>query len=131
MSDGVVSPFNPQQIVCLEHQQSYLYGEVVQIIESKKLCWMRPLLLAIFPTTAQPIDSFSDAQELLDLRLTSDVAYPLTLFRPALDTEVIPLISQLSSLDEPREVNLNSKQKLHQFLKQIWQDNQAYFLKIT
>ncbi len=131
MSNGVVSPFNPQQIVCMEHQQSYLYGEVVQIIESKELCWMRPLLLAIFPATAQPIDSFSEAQELLDLRLTSDVAYPLTLFRPALDTEVIPLISQLSSLDEPKEVNLTSKQKLHQFLTKIWQDNQAYFLKAT
>ncbi|MEB3309185.1 MAG: hypothetical protein VKJ02_03050 [Snowella sp.] len=129
MSDSLIGSFNPQQIVCMEHQQSYLYGEVVQIIESKKLCWMRPLLLAIFPATAQPIDSFSDAQELLDLRLSSDVAYPLTLFRPALDTEVIPLISQLSSLDEPKEVNLNSKQKLHQFLTRIWQDNQAYFLK--
>lgn len=128
MINVALQNFSTHQIVCLEHQQSCLYGEVIQIIESKDLCWMRPLFLVFFPLVNQAKDDFLETQELLDLRLTSDVAYPLKLFRPALDTEVIPLISQLKSLDEIQEENSISKQKLRQFLEQIWQENPAYFL---
>ena len=128
MIDDSLPSFAPYQIVCLEHQQSYLYGEVIQVIESKNLCWMRPLLLAVFPRMVGTVDNFLEAKELLDLRFTSDVAYPVALFRPALDTEVIPLIGQLEILDETKEPNSSSKQKLRQFLEQIWQDNQEYFL---
>jgi hypothetical protein len=128
MIDDSLPSFAPYQIVCLEHQQSYLYGEVIQVIESKNLCWMRPLLLAVFPRRVGTVDNFLEAKELLDLRFTSDVAYPVALFRPALDTEVIPLIGQLEILDETKEPNSSSKQKLRQFLEQIWQDNQEYFL---
>jgi hypothetical protein len=128
MIDDSLPSFAPYQIVCLEHQQSYLYGEVIQVIESKSLCWMRPLLLAVFPRVVGTVDNFVEAKELLDLRFTSDVAYPVALFRPALDTEVIPLIGQLEILDETREPNSSSKQKLRQFLEQIWQDNQEHFL---
>jgi hypothetical protein len=128
MIDDSLPSFAPYQIVCLEHQQTYLYGEVIQIVESKNLCWMRPLLLVIFPPVVRAVNDFLDAKELLDLRLTSDVAYPLPLFRPALDTEVIPLIGQLENLDETKEPNPSSRQKLRQFLEQIWQDNQEYFL---
>jgi hypothetical protein len=128
MIDDSLPSFAPYQIVCLEHQQSYLYGEVIQVIESKNLCWMRPLLLAVFPRVVGTVDNFLEAKELLDLRFTSDVAYPVALFRPALDTEVIPLIGQLEILDETKEPNSSSKQKLRQFLEQIWQDNQEYFL---
>ena len=127
MIDDSLPSFAPYQIVCLEHQQSYLYGEVIQVIESKNLCWMRPLLLAVFPRVVGTVDNFLEAKELLDLRFTSDVAYPVALFRPALDTEVIPLIGQLEILDETKEPNSSSKQKLRQFLEQIWQDNQEYF----
>ena len=128
MINDSLPSFSPHQIVCLEHDQSYLYGEVIQIIESKNLCWMRPLLLAVFPPVVRAVDDFLEAKELLDLRFTSDVAYPLALFRPALDTEVIPLIGQLEILDETKEPNAGSKQKLRQFLQQIWQDNQEHFL---
>ena len=128
MIDDSLPSFAPYQIVCLEHQQSYLYGEVIQVIESKNLCWMRPLLLAVFPRVVGTVDNFLEAKELLDLIFTSDVAYPVALFRPALDTEVIPLIGQLEILDETKEPNSSSKQKLRQFLEQIWQDNQEYFL---
>ena len=128
MINDSLPSFAPHQIVCLENAQSYLYGEVIQVIESKNLCWMRPLLLAVFPPVVRAVDNFLEAKELLDLRFTSDVAYPLPLFRPALDTEVIPLIGQLETLDETKEPNPSSKQKLRQFLEQIWQDNQEHFL---
>ena len=128
MIDCSSPTFSPYQIVCLEHRQSYLYGEVIQVIQSKNRCWMRPLLLAVFPPVIQAENNFGEANELLDLRFTSDVAYPLNLFRPALDTEVIPLISQLESLDGMKETNSLSKLKLRQFLEQIWLDNQEYFL---
>lgn len=131
MINDSLRSFAPYQIVCLEHQQSYLYGEVIQVIESKSLCWMRPILLAVFPPVVGTVDNFLEAKELLDLRFTSDVAYPVALFRPALDTEVIPLISQLETLDETKEPSSSSKQKLRQFLEQIWQDNQEYFLAIS
>jgi len=54
MIDDSLPSFAPYQIVCLEHQQSYLYGEVIQVIESKNLCWMRPLLLAVFREGWEP-----------------------------------------------------------------------------
>jgi len=81
-----------------------------------------------FPRGVGTVDDFLEAKELLDLRFTSDVAYPVALFRPALDTEVIPLIGQLEMLDETKEPNSSSKQKLRQFLEKIWQENQEYFL---
>jgi hypothetical protein len=69
--------FKPSQIVCLEHQNNYLYGEVIQIIESRQLCWMRPLMLAVFANDIPTVNSLQEAEELWDVRLTSDVAYPL------------------------------------------------------
>jgi len=89
---------------------------------------MLPLLLVVFPPVVGTADNFLEAKELLDLRFTSDIAYPLALFRLALDTEVIPFISQLETLEETKESISSSKQKLRQFLEQIWQENQEYFL---
>ncbi len=35
----------PSQILYLEHGSSRLYAEAVQVIESRHLCWARPILL--------------------------------------------------------------------------------------
>ena len=117
--------FKPSQIVCLEHQNNYLYGEVIQIIESRQLCWMRPLMLAVFSNNIPTVNSLQEAEELWDVRLTSDVAYPLPLFRPALDLEVLPLMMHLE--EDVEEGDSLSKQRLRQFLEQIWQSNPSYF----
>lgn len=33
------------QIACLEYQQDRLYGEVIQLIPDRQLCWFRPIYL--------------------------------------------------------------------------------------
>ena len=40
-------PFKVSQIVCLEHQNNCLYGEVIQLIPKRQLCWFRPMCLVI------------------------------------------------------------------------------------
>ena len=51
MNDFVFNSVNldlkVNQIVCLEHHQSGLYGEVIQLIPHRNLCWFRPLCLVI------------------------------------------------------------------------------------
>ena len=124
-----IALLKPAQIVCLENHSQALYGEVIQIIEPRQLCWMRPLLLAKFEAESSSqasVREVDQAQELLDVRLTADLAYPLPLFRPAFDTEVIPLISHLGDLDSP-EKNILNKKQLHAFLQQIWQENADVF----
>lgn len=53
------------QIASLEHDHKNLYGEVIQIVPRRKLCWFRPLCLVI-PNSVSADDSglresFSDS----------------------------------------------------------------------
>jgi hypothetical protein len=109
-----IDEFQPSQIVCLEHQNIYLYSEVVQVISDRQLCWVRPLVLAIIR------DSLT-TEKILDLRFTSDLLWPINLFRPALDTEVIPLLSELDSPDYRAESIQNARQQLNYYIQQFWQ----------
>jgi hypothetical protein len=121
--------FKPSQIVCLEHQNNYLYGEVIQIIESRQLCWMRPLMLAVFANDIPTVNSLQEAEELWDVRLTSDVAYPLPLFRPALDLEVLPLMMHLE--ENVEEGDSLRKQSVHSLrLVLIHRFRILHFLKL-
>ncbi|MBD2576849.1 hypothetical protein [Oscillatoria sp. FACHB-1406] len=105
--------FNTSQIVCLEAEKTYLYAEVIQIIPDRQMCWVRPLLLAIF-------NEF-ELDKIYDLRSASDLVWPDRFFRAAIDTEVIPLIVELeASSTVIRETNLIRPQ-LHRFLQRIWQ----------
>lgn len=40
--------FRVNQIVCLEDRSNKLYGEVIQLIAQRNLCWFRPICLVIF-----------------------------------------------------------------------------------
>lgn len=104
--------FQPGQIVSLEHDNSNLYAEVIQVVVSRQLCWVRPLLLATY-TQEPPL--------ITDLRDASDLLWPTKLFRPALDTEVITLLSQILVKEPKPEPDAAAKQQLHQFIHQIWQ----------
>ncbi len=111
------SKFQAKQIVCLEHQNTYLYAEVIDIIETRQMCWGRPLLLAVGETPT-----------LYDLREGSDILLPLTLFRPALDTELIPLLVQIPP--EQNRVVESVKiahRQLRAFIEQVWQDQPNNF----
>lgn len=104
--------FYPSQIVCLEHQNYSLYSEVIQVILQRDSCWVRPLLLVFHS---------DDVQDIFDVRCVSDLIFPFSFFRPALDTEVIPLLSHLSKLDlSPQEEQI-SRLKFQELLRVIWQ----------
>ncbi len=116
--------FQPCQIVCLEHESSRLYAEVIQIVESRQICWVRPLVLAVgvSPGSGQVDDT--DLPRCYDLRSGADLLYPLVLFRTALDTEVIPLLTFLYSPEWESSIhpsNQNGHQQLRQFIQKVWQ----------
>ncbi len=115
--------FQPRQIVCLEHEGTRLYAEVIQVVESRQVCWVRPLLLVEFPDCNYP----SIDPPLHDLRPSADLLWPLTLFRPALDTEVMPLLVGLLAEEPPPERDPVAQQQLNQFLHQVWHGRRSAF----
>ena len=106
--------FKPHQIVCLESYDERLYGEVIQIIEQRQTCWVRPLIMV------------QKQVMIADLRSSSDLILPLCLFRSCFDTEIIPFLTQLhqspdTSTNEFPPFNLNL------FVQQVWQTNEDKF----
>lgn len=107
--------FQPGQIVSLENGDRNLYGQVIQVVTVRELCWVRPLLLADL-SYEQPL--------ITDLRDASDLLWPINLFRPALDTEVIGLLSQLLPKEPKADTDSAAQQQLHGFINQVWQTHQ-------
>ena len=108
--------FQSHQIVCLDCQEQRLYSEIIQIVVEKERCWVRPLLLV---TANSQRDK--ELESYFDLRQTSDLVWPLDLFRPALDTEVIPLLQQLSIFDGSPKDNHEAHREFRQFINRVWQ----------
>ncbi len=109
----MISPkFQPGQIVSLEHGDKRLYAEVIQVVVSRQLCWVRPLLLAT---------NFSEPPLITDLRDASDLLWPIDIFRPALDTEVITLLSIVLAKEPKPGTDSTAKLQLNQFIHQVWQ----------
>lgn len=122
MGSGV--NFQPNQIVCLEHEGTRLYAEVIQIVESRQMCWVRPLMLVVSSS-----DDYiqSDRSLFYDLRHDVDLVWPAVLFRSALDTEVIPLITHLMASKTQTESTNLAHQQLQIFIRQVWQAYQSNF----
>lgn len=120
---GLKCDFQPRQIVCLEHQHTCLYAEVIQVVESRQVCWVRPILLVEFP---QGDRSFA-APLSYDLRPTVDLLWSCALFRPALDTEILPFLAQLYATPLQQEPNSLARQQLNQFIVQLWQAQKNEF----
>ncbi|AFY67315.1 hypothetical protein [Geitlerinema sp. PCC 7407] len=119
--------FQSGQIVCLEHQQDQLYGEVVQMVPERQICWVRPLLLAVASSAASLASPYADPLEgrtLHDLRQSADLLWPAQLFRPALDTELLPL---LGALVDPAPSNPAARQQLQGFVQRIWHAHSGLF----
>ncbi len=105
---GKKQEFKVQQVVFLEYQNIRLYTEIIQVVESRQICWVRPLMLADF-TTEPP--------KITDMGETSDLFWSMSLFQPALDTEVITLLSQVWAKKDKSETSSNAKEQLHDFLR--------------
>ncbi|NDJ17052.1 hypothetical protein [Myxacorys almedinensis] len=121
--------FRPSQIVYLEHGLTRLYAEVVQFVEIRCQCWVRPLALV---SQSDRFIDWTDCNRLAlqDLRDGSDLMCPAVLFKLALDTDVIPLLSWLYSLDANPDLKAKAKpasQQLHQFIHIIWQAHPEVF----
>ncbi|MEB3293270.1 MAG: hypothetical protein VKJ24_08910 [Synechococcales bacterium] len=103
------------QIVCLTHDDRQLYGEVIQVIAERQLCWVRPIALV----------QLAEGQilQLQDLQEGSDIVLPIALFREALDTELLPLLPQLADPSHKLEgpIDPTARHTLHQFVQTICQ----------
>jgi hypothetical protein len=121
---GFNSNFQPSQIVCLEYEVTCLYAEVIQIVESRQLCWVRPLMLVKAPLGVEPVPQLPI---LHDLRQAADLLWPLSLFRTTLDTEVIPLLAQLQESKAQSEGCQLAHRQLSDFIRQVWQAHQTQF----
>jgi hypothetical protein len=121
-SFGSTYKFQPSQIVYLEHANTRLYSEIVEFIESRQVCWVRPLMLAV-PLSLESPETWT----LYDLRLGADLLWPASLFFPALDTEVIPLLVQLNDLNTEAVDSSDAHKQLSGFVRQVWQAYKNYF----
>jgi hypothetical protein len=92
--------FSPNQIICIESGELRLFAEVIQMIPERDRLddytkadrlWARPLALAT--------QGSFDLRLLHDLREASQLILPSVLFREALDTEVMPLMTELFQLE--------------------------------
>lgn len=115
------------QIVCLEQDNFCLYCEVIQIIPQRKYCWVRPLLLVFFNSSLNYLSSLSTADKAIPLQHSSDLLLPGSLFRPAFDTEILPLISLLQDLDTISATNYQVQQELNYCIQKVWQANRSLF----
>jgi hypothetical protein len=153
-------PLKVSQIVCLEHQSSNLYGEVIQLIPHRQLCWFRPLCLVISADAQSSFKSESkerslefgfrqeqissrweqkscdhisehlesaEENKLIDLQSGSDLLWPDSLFRPALDTEIIYLLPQLQYVNHHSEKKISNQKYLNKFIHLFWQAHQDKF----
>lgn len=130
-------PVQTHPIVYLRHQRSCLYAELIQTIEVRQRCWLRPLLLAVLDEV--PTSSFDLSWDQIivevtyDLRDAADLLWPLGYFQPASDTELLPVLPQLcadkphpsASPDQVTEQAHIARQQLAQFIQQVWKANPA------
>ncbi|MEG3438764.1 hypothetical protein V0288_16675 [Pannus brasiliensis CCIBt3594] len=111
-----MSSFYPNQIVCLSCQDSALYAEVIQVIADRASIWARPLLLIS-----------GDNGDSIDVRDGSDLILPIDLFRPALDTEVLPIFSRvIKNNPSPPPPHY-----LQNFVRQVCKNYPEYFQKTS
>lgn len=108
----------PAQIVYLEHEGCRVYGEVVQVVELRQICWMRPLVMMADGSVQQP------EPEIIwtDLRQGSDLLMPLQFFQPALDVDILPVLDYLYKNGINRNQNKSEAiihQELTKFIRKL------------
>ena len=113
------SIFQPFQIVCLEHGATRLYAEVIQTAENQRICWVRPIALVESSESDRHLSFQPDFDRVYNLRKDPDLLLPATLFRTALDTEVMPLLIETGVLDGNDAVYSVRSPKLKQLVEQI------------
>jgi hypothetical protein len=106
--------FKTDRIVCLDLENSHLFAEVIDAVAICDRCWVRPLAIA-----RSNSESF-ELEFLHDLRDTAQLILPANLFRNALDTEVLPLISELYYPATDSIRSTNTQRVLYQFIADLY-----------
>ena len=114
--------FKTDRIVCIDspgerlHQREHLhlFAEVIDIIAVSFRCWVKPLAIARSTPESYKLEF------LHDLRDAAQLILPTDLFRDALDTEVLPLISELFHPDPDSIRSLNAQRVLYQFIADLY-----------
>ncbi len=113
--------FEPRQIVYLEHENTRLYAEVIQIVTARQICWARPLMVATMDIYSPPGLSTDNTVYVYDLRQGADLLLPITLFSAALDIEVIPLLMHLDTPERQPQDKAGANKQLRLFVRQVWE----------
>jgi hypothetical protein len=131
MSYPPEATFQPQQIVCIERAELSLFAEVIQMVPERQRCWAKCLALGRWQADR------NHWQLLHDLRDSPQLILPDNVFRAALDTEVMPVLTELwqreaaelalcdesKSLAEPAlraiDANLAGRQALQLFVQSL------------
>ncbi len=114
-----IGELKTDRIVCVDLENLHLFAEVIDTIAVSDRCWLRPLAIA-----RSNSESFK-LEFLHDLRDTAQLILPIPLFRDALDTEVLPLISELFQPAQDSDRSLDSQRVLYQFIADIYRSLQA------
>jgi hypothetical protein len=107
--------FRPKEIVYIEDNRLRLFAEVIQTIPDRNRFWVKPLALA----------KYIDFEFILlhDLQECAQLILPVSLFRSALDTDVIPVMMELFQLkkmpDRNQKATLIERQALHHFISNL------------
>lgn len=116
------------EILCIEHNDTCLYAELVQNIESRQLYWVRPIVLLVEPQPLTPNDPLENQESAVyNLQGGADLLFPNQLFRRTLDTELIPLLAQLTEIKQPFDGDRLAHHQLQQFIKHVWQTHPDLF----
>ena len=145
--------FQPNQILYLQHQATRLYAELIQIVPERQLAWVRPLALLElcdrpdgqpadfalqvddFQSNTCQTDDSAPRSRLDDLRQGSDLLCPLSLFRTALDVEVVPVLMVLETFKPQSDaiasltsgISPTAHRRFQEFVRCLWQTQPQAF----
>ncbi|MEM6520677.1 MAG: hypothetical protein AAF892_01825 [Cyanobacteria bacterium P01_D01_bin.71] len=99
------------QIIYLECKEARLYGELVQRVEDRHICWVRPISLQFALDTTNSV-------KFLDVRNGPDIICADCAIHPMLDTDWLAVLATMSTdkveCDYPK-----ANQHLQEFLKRL------------
>jgi hypothetical protein len=99
----------PSQIVSASTPNYQFFGEVIDVVTDRGVCWVRPLLLV----------KKGEEDTKIDVRQGSDLVFPLFYFEPALDGDILPFLNDLVKDDDEGASFVSNHPQLTQFLREL------------
>lgn len=115
------------QIVFLECGQTRLYAEVIQVLSARQIGWVRPLALVDQGAVQLLSTDLAADDTRLHRPATPDMLWPLGQLQPALDTDVMPLLTPLPSKPTPDKAGDVSTagqtpMTVNEFVQRLWDE---------